>query len=124
VRQAHGHCIDIPAFTFHITEVDVESYRRALGVAGRRVPLGMALRALTSEPVAAALSEALGGRHPIHIAQEYRAERQLRAGIDYVCEVRLQCVDADRLRVEQRLSDPSGRPCLTLASDIALVTPG
>jgi hypothetical protein len=45
------------------------------------------------------------------------------AGIDYVCEVRLQCVDADRLRVEQRLSDPSGGLCLTLASDIALVAP-
>jgi hypothetical protein len=123
VQQAHGQCIEIPAFTFRITEAEVERYRHALGIAGGRVPLGMALRALTSEPVASALSEALEGRHPIHIAQEYRAERQLRAGIDYVCEVRLQCVDADRLRIEQRLSDPSGRPCLTLASDIALVTP-
>ena len=123
MRQTHGQCIDIPAFTFHLTEAEVESYRHALGVAGRRVPFGMALRALTSEPVASALSKALEGRHPIHIAQEYRAERQLRAGIDYLCEVRLQCVDADRLRVEQRLSDPSGCLCLTLASDIALVAP-
>ena len=123
MRQAHGQCIDIPAFTFYLTEAEVERYRHALGIAGGRVPLGMALRALTSEPVASALREAAQGRHPIHIAQEYRAESQLRAGIDYVCEVRLQCVDADRLRVEQRLSDPSGGLCLTLASDIALVAP-
>lgn len=123
MQQAHGQCIEIPAFTFRITEAEVERYRHALGIAGGRVPLGMALRALTSEPVASALREAAQGRHPIHIAQEYRAESQLRAGIDYVCEVQLQCVDADRLRVEQRLSDPSGCLCLTLASDIALVAP-
>ena len=123
MRQAHGQCIEIPAFTFRITEAEVESYRHALGIAGGRVPLGMALRALTSEPVASALREAAQGRHPIHIAQEYWAEGQLSAGIDYVCEVRLQCVDADRLRTEQRLSDPSGCLCLTLVSDIALVAP-
>lgn len=121
MQQAHGQCISIPAFVFRISEADVESYRRALGVAGRRVPFGMALRALASEPVASAVRDAAQGRHPIHIAQEYRAESQLRVGIDYVCEVRLQCVDGDRLRIEQRLSDPSGCTSLTLASDIALV---
>ena len=123
MQQAHGQCISIPAFAFRIAEAEVESYRRALGVAGRRVPFGMVLRALASEPVASALRDAAQGRHPIHIAQECRAESQLRAGIDYVCEVRLHCVDAHRLRIEQRQSDPSGRPCLTLASDIALVAP-
>lgn len=123
MQQAHGQCISIPAFAFRIAEAEVESYRRALGVAGRRVPFGMVLRALASEPVASAIRDAAQGRHPIHIAQECRAESQLRAGIDYVCEVRLHCVDAHRLRIEQRLSDPSGRPCLTLASDIALVAP-
>ena len=123
MQQANDQCISIPPFAFRITEAEVESYRRALGVAGHRVPFGMALRALASEPVASAIRDAARGRHPIHIAQEYRAESQLRAGIDYVCEVRMQCVDADRLRIEQRLSDPSGRPCLTLASDIALVAP-
>ena len=123
MQQAHGQCISIPAFAFRVTEAEVESYRRALGVAGSRVPFGMALCALASEPVASAIKDAARGRYPIHIAQEYRAESQLRAGIDYVCEVRLQCVDADRLRIEQRLSDPSGRQCLTLASDIALVAP-
>ena len=123
MQQAPGQCISIPAFAFRIAEAEVESYRRALGVAGRRVPFGMVLRALASEPVASAIRDAAQGRHPIHIAQECRAESQLRAGIDYVCEVRLHCVDAHRLRIEQRLSDPSGRPCLTLASDIALVAP-
>ena len=123
MQQAPGQCISVPAFAFRITEAEVERYRRALGVAGRRVPFGMALRALASEPVASAIRDAAQGRHPIHIAQEYRPESQLRTGIDYVCEVRLQCVEADRLRIEQRLSDPSGCTCLTLASDIALVTP-
>ena len=123
MQQAHGQCISIPAFAFRITEAEVKSYRRALGVAGHRVPFGMALRALASEPVASAIRDAAQGRHPIHLTEEYRAESQLRAGIDYVCEVRLQCVDADRLRIEQRLSYPSGSTCLTLASDIALVAP-
>ena len=123
MQQSPGQCISIPAFAFRITEAEVKSYRRALGVAGHRVPFGMALRALASEPVASAIRDAAQGRHPIHIAQEYRPESQLRTGIDYVCEVRLQCVEADRIRVEQRLSDPSGRTCLTLASDIALGAP-
>ena len=83
----------------------------------------MALRAASSEPVLAAVREIAGNRHPIHVAQECRAEQPLRAGVDYVCDIRLVVAGADRLRIEQRLSDPSGHLCLTSASDIALVAP-
>ena len=122
MSQAQGRCIDIPSFIFRIEQDELEGYRRALGVVGERVPYGMALRALASEVVMSALRAAAAGRQPIHVAQEYKAERPLRAGVDYVCNVRLLAVGESLLRVEQSLCDASGFICLTLVSDIALVT--
>lgn len=113
--------IDLPCFAFRVEEAEVDRYRRALGAPGTRAPMGMALRALASETVMSALREATGGRHPVHVAQEYRVERPLRAGVDYACRVRVQRVVEHRLRIEQRLSDEAGRPCLTLLSDVVLV---
>lgn len=115
---------DIPAFSFRISAEDVGSYRRALGGgSGDRVPFGMALRALATQAALLALKAAAAGRHPVHVAQDYRAERPLCAGVDYLCEVRLQRNGEDRLRIEQRLCDPPGTTCLLVASDIVLVSP-
>ena len=113
--------VDIPPFVFRIEPDEVAAYRAALGVPGERVPFGLALRALASEPVASALRDAAGGRHAVHVAQEYRARRVLRAGVDYVCEVRIQPAGEKRLRVMQALRDASGLVCLNLTSEIALV---
>jgi len=121
VEQAPVARLQIPAFSFRLEAADVEHYRRALGAGGDRIPLGMALRALTSEAVTSALRQVAAGRHPIHVAQDYRAEHPLAAGVDYVCDVQIEAVGESRLRVEQRLSDAAGRTCLTLASEIALV---
>lgn len=113
--------IELPDFVFRITPDEVERYRAALGVSGARVPFGMALRALASDAAMSALRDVAAGRHPVHVAQDYRAEQPLQAGVDYACHLRLLHVATGRLRIEQRLSDASGRTCLTLASDIALV---
>jgi len=113
--------IHLPCFAFRVEEADVERYRRALGAPGARAPLGMALRALAFEAVMSALREAAGGRHPVHVAQEYQVERPLRAGVDYDCRIRVRRVADHRLRIEQRLSDGAGRPCLTLLSEVVLV---
>ena len=119
---AGDSAIDIPPFIFRIEHPDVTAYRGALGVAGDRVPFGMALRSLALEPVVLALQTIALGKLPIHIAQDYRAAQPLCADVDYTCNVRLHCVGQDRLRIEQRLSDATGNLCLTLTSDIALVS--
>ena len=113
--------IDIPSFTFRLEGPDVERYLRALGALGERAPLGMALRALASEAVMSALRQAAGGRHPVHVAQEYRAERPLSAGVAYSCRVRVRSIAEARLRIEQTLSDEAGQACVTLFSEIMLV---
>ena len=113
--------VDIPPFVFRIEPDEVVAYRAALGVAGERVPFGLALRALASGPVASALRDLAEGRHAVHVAQEYRAHRALRTGVDYVCEVRIQRAGEKRLRVLQALRDASGVVCLNLASEVALV---
>lgn len=113
----------IPPFTFTITTDDVERYREALGVEGDGVPLGLAMRVLRDKRVLSMLSEVLEGRHPIHLAQDYKVFRPLRADNEYLCDVRLQSSGSDRLRIEQSLSDASGKVCLELASDIVLVAP-
>ena len=112
-----------PPFTFMMTSDDVERYRRALGVEGDNVPLGLAMRALKDERVLSMLSEGLEGRHPIHLAQDYKVFRPLRADTEYLCDVRLQSSGSDRFRILQRLSDASGQICLELSSDIVLVAP-
>ena len=122
MENVEEQCVDITPFLFRITAEDLETYRRALGVAGERVPFGMALRAVSSETVLSALREMVGSRHPIHISQECRAERPLQIAVDYVCDIRLVAVSADRLRIQQRLSDSHGEVCVTLSSDIALVS--
>lgn len=119
--QGAGPSIDIPSFTFRVEEGEVEAYRRALGAPTGKVPLGMALRALATDAGISALREASGGRHPVHVAQQYMVQRPLRAGVAYDCRVCVRRVGEDRLRVEQCLSDEEGRTCLTLASDVALV---
>lgn len=113
--------IDIPSFTFRLERHDVERYRRALGAPGERAPLGMALRALATEAVMSALQETAGGRHPVHVSQSYNVERPLSVGVDYSCRVRVLRTAADRLRIEQALSDGAGRTCLTLSSEVMLV---
>lgn len=99
----------------------MEHYRRALGAQGGRAPLGMALRALATEAVLSALRQAAGGRYPVHVAQEYKAERPLSAGVDYNCRVCVQRIAEARLRIEQTLSDEAGQACVTLYSEIMLV---
>lgn len=121
VPQGGGSSIDIPDFIFRVEEREVEHYRRALGSPGGRVPLGMALRALATEAVMSALRQGAGGRHPVHIAQEYRAERPLSAGVDYTCRVRVRSIAEARLRIEQTLSDAAGQVYVTLSSEIMLV---
>lgn len=121
VPPGGGVLIDVPGFTFRLEEREVEHYRRALGAPGGRAPLGMALRALASEAVMSALRQAAGGLYPVHVGQEYKAERPLSAGVDYSCRVRVQSIAEARLRIEQTLSDNAGRPCVTLSSEIMLV---
>jgi hypothetical protein len=123
MQRSGNPLADLPAFAFRISAEDVKDYRQALGVGGDRVPFGMALRVLASEAVLQALKEMAAGKHPIHVAQDYKAERPVHAGVDYICEVRLQPAGKDRLRIEQRLCEASGATCLVLASDIALVSP-
>jgi hypothetical protein len=123
VQRSGSPIADIPAFAFRISAEDVSTYRHALGVGGDRAPFGMALQALATEAVLRALKDMATGRHPIHVAQAYTAERPLRAGVDYHCEISLQPNGADRLRIMQRLSDPSGNTCLLLVSEIVLVSP-
>lgn len=106
-----------------ITADDVECYRRALGVDGDHVPLGLVMRTLRDEAVMSTLSDVLQDRHPIHLTQDYKVFRRLGVGIRYVCDVRLQFSSDDRFRMEQSLRDASGQLCLTLASEIMLVAP-
>lgn len=112
---------EIPSFTFRVSADEVEGYRRALGVTGNRVPLGMALRALASDSVTPVLREVAEGRHLVHVAQDYSVKRYLSPDIDYTCDVRLQYQGDSKLRIEQELRDPAGRICVTLASEIMLV---
>lgn len=121
--EVQGPRIELAPFTFRIEAAEVDRYRAALGAPGGRVPLGMALRALTSERVLSALGDLAAGFHPIHIAQDYRAEGPLQVGVDYSCVVLLERRGESRLRIEQHIVEPSGRKCLVLASDIALVAP-
>lgn len=113
--------VDIPAFVFRIETEEVAAYRAALGVPGKRVPFGLALRALSSEPVASALHDLSKGWHAVHVAQEYRAGHALCPGIDYLCEAHIHLIGERRLRIEQALSDAAGLVCLSLTSEVALV---
>lgn len=123
MQQSGSAVTQVPAFAFRIAAADVENYRHALGVGGTRVPFGMALRALASDAVRQAIKRVAAGRHPIHVAQEYKATRHLRTGVDYTCDVRLYTAGEDRLRIEQRLADSSGSTCLLVVADIMLVSP-
>lgn len=123
VGEAQGIRVDLPPFVFRIDREDVAAYREALGVPGARVPFGLALRALTNGPVASAINDIARGRHAVHVAQECVARRTLQPGLDYACEVHLQSLGDEGLRIEQSLRDPSGLICLSLVSEIALVAP-
>lgn len=106
---------------FRIAHEDVSAYRAALGVQGERIPAGMAVRALAEQQVASELKAVAAGRIPIHVSQEYRSHRPLLTDVDYVCDVRLQMIGENRLRVEQSLMDPSGNTCMEAVSEVALV---
>ncbi|MCA3561697.1 MAG: hypothetical protein IOC82_11785 [Aestuariivirga sp.] len=110
----------MPTFPFRMEPEEVEAYRMALGVGSGGAMLGMALRAATAETVVAALTELSRDRLPIHVAQEYRADRPLRSAADYCCDIRLLDLGNDRLRIEQTLRDTAGRCCAVLVSEIVL----
>lgn len=121
MTEVWGECVDLPSFVFRVQPEEVVAYRDALGAPGARVPFGLALRALMVGPLASAVHDIARGRHVVHLAQEYVASLALCPGVDYVCDVRLQPSGDERLRIKQSLTDPSGRICLTLMSEIALV---
>lgn len=121
VQHSSSKILSISPFVFRIESNAVERYRAALGAAGGGIPLGMAMQALATAPVASALREFAGEKIPLHVSQSYRLSEPLRAGIDYSCEVTISVVSADRLRVEQSLRDANDRTCLAVVSDIAMV---
>lgn len=119
--EAWGERVDLPSFVFRIQPEEVAAYREALGAPGARVPFGLALRALMAGPFAYAVQDMARGRNVVQLAQDYMATLALCPGVDYLCEVHLQSSGDERLRIEQSLTDPSGRICLKLMSEIALV---
>lgn len=121
MAEGWGERADLPSFVFRFQPEDIAAYRDALGAPGARVPFGLALRALMAGPLASAVQDMARGRHVVHLAQDYVATLALCPGVDYVCDVHLQSSGDERLRIEQSLTDPSGRICLKLMSEIAWV---
>jgi hypothetical protein len=115
-----GECLILPTFAFRVEAEEAEAYRRALGVGGGTAMLGMALRAATEDTVMTALTELCRGHLPVHVAQDYRAARPICCGVDYSCDIRLQHLGNDRLRIEQTLRESSGQTCAVLISEIVL----
>ena len=111
----------LPPFSFRIEPEHVAAYREALGEPGDRVPFAMALRALASEEVTAALTDMAQGKLCIHLGQDVTAGSDLRAGIAYRCELRVIRQSANELRIEQRLRLESGETAAAFMSGIRLV---